>query len=223
MTKTQGQPLNRTLAATLTSAAATAVTVAAMTGCATGTSTAAATRAPAGTTASRATTASYTGTRGTGQSAPGHTGTAHIAIWSVNSDGPDFREAVTGAVGDYGPGVTVFPNGTVDPNHTSEIELNMSHGSFRLNIAELDAQFGRAIQRGPFDRATCSVHARFTGNTPIVAGSGTGAYQGISGAFTLTASLDEVDRPGPNCSDTVANGLFLAQLITITGTGTVRQ
>jgi hypothetical protein len=43
----------------------------------------------------------------------------------VNSDGPDFRAILTGAVGDYGPAVTVLPNGTVDPEHTSEMELKL--------------------------------------------------------------------------------------------------
>ena len=44
----------------------------------------------------------------------------HIAVWSVNSDGPDFEAIVTGAVDDHGPGVTVHPDGSVDPDHSSE-------------------------------------------------------------------------------------------------------
>lgn len=73
----------------------------------------------------------------TGQSAPGKattgtasaatvaddTGATHIAIWSVNSDGPDFQAILTGGVGDHRPGVTVHPDGSVDPDHTSELEL----------------------------------------------------------------------------------------------------
>ena len=34
---------------------------------------------------------------------------AHLMVYSINSDGPDFRAIVTGAIGDYGPAVTVFP------------------------------------------------------------------------------------------------------------------
>jgi hypothetical protein len=38
-------------------------------------------------------------------------GTANIVLYSVNSDGPDFRAVVTGAIGDYGPAVTVRHGG----------------------------------------------------------------------------------------------------------------
>ena len=57
-------------------------------------------------------------------------------VYSINSDGPDFRAVVTGAVGDYGPAVTVHPDGTVDPSHSSELELKLTAGSFRLSIAD---------------------------------------------------------------------------------------
>jgi len=146
-------------------------------------------------------------------------GQAHITVWSVNSDGPGFREILTGAVGDYGPGVTVHPDGTVDPEHTSELELNMSRGSFRLSIAALASQFSHSVGNWPYDKATCSVHGAVTGAAPIVAGSGTGAYRGITGSFTLTISLDEDYIPGPSCSESSA---FKAQLLLISGTGSVR-
>jgi hypothetical protein len=146
-------------------------------------------------------------------------GAAHIMVWSVNSDGPRFRAIVTGTVGDYGPGVTVYPDGAVDPGHTSELELNLSHGSFRLSIAKLDSEFVRAVGRWPYDRATCSIHGTVTGRAPIVAGSGTGAYRGITGAFTLTLSLDEVYVKGPACNETSP---FQAQIILMEGAGSVR-
>jgi hypothetical protein len=52
---------------------------------------------------------------------------------------------------------------------------------------------------------------------PVVAGSGTGAYRGISGSFTVTVTIDEVDVK-PVCNGT---GAFLAQVILIAGPGTV--
>ena len=88
----------------------TAVAAVALAGCAT--------------TASQAATAT-TQTTATGSAA----GATRIVIWSVNSDGPDFRAILTGGVGDYGPAVTVLQNGAVDPEHTSEMELNLSRGS----------------------------------------------------------------------------------------------
>ena len=57
-----------------------------------------------------------------------------------------------------------------------------------------------------------------TGAAPVVAGSGTGAYKGISGNFTLTITVSEVDaRP---CPQPWSSGL-LAQAIFMTGSGTV--
>ena len=147
------------------------------------------------------------------------TGTTRLSVWSVNSDGPDFQAILAGAVGDYGPGVTVHPDGSVDPGHTSELELKLSRGSFRLSIAALDAAFVKAVGQWPYDRQTCSIHGTVTGAAPVVAGSGTGAYRGITGGFTLTISLDEDYIKGPACNETTA---FKAQLILISGTGSVR-
>ena len=150
----------------------------------------------------------------------GRAQTARIVVWSVNSDGPDFRVIATGAVGDSGPAVTVHPDGTVDPGHSSDIELNLTRGSFRLSIARLAAEFRHVVGHWPADRATCSIHGTVTAAAPVVAGSGTGAYYGIAGTFTLTISLDEDWIKGPACSET--SGGFQAQLLLIEGAGPVR-
>src|SRR5579863_10574774 len=134
---------------------------------------------------------------------------AHIIVYSINSDGPDFRAIVTGAVGDYGPAVTVHPDGTVDPEHTSEMELRLTHGSFRLGIAGLDAKVVDAYHHWPSNVSTCSGSISFTLSVPVVAGSGTGSYRGISGSFTVTVAIDEVDVK-PVCDGT---SKFLSQVI----------
>jgi hypothetical protein len=153
-----------------------------------------------------------------GQTAAGsRASTAHIIIYSINSDGPDFRAIVTGAVGDYGPAVTVHPDGTVDPEHTSEMELQLTHGSFRLGIAGLDAKIVDAYHHWPSNVSTCSGSISFALTVPVVAGSGTGAYRGISGQFTVTVTIDEVDVK-PVCNGT---SKFLSQVILLTGSGTV--
>src|ERR1700689_2213211 len=59
--------------------------------------------------------------------ASGVPGTVYVTIWSIDSDGPDFQAILSGAIGDYGPAVTVLPNGTVDPQHTSDMELELRH------------------------------------------------------------------------------------------------
>jgi hypothetical protein len=144
-------------------------------------------------------------------------GATRIMAYSVNSDGPDFRAIMTGAVGDYGPAVTVYPDGKVDPEHTSELELNLSHGSFRLSIARLDAEVVRAYRRWPSSAATCSGSITVAAPAPVVAGSGTGAYRGIAGRFSMTVTIDEVDVK-PVCNGT---GKFLSQVILMAGAGTV--
>jgi hypothetical protein len=169
-----------------------------------------------------ATTASQAATATTQTAVTGSAvGATRIVVWSVNSDGPDFRAILTGGVGDYGPAVTVLQNGAVDPEHTSEMELNLSRGSFRLSIVKFHSELAQALAHWPYDPATCSVEVTVTSTVPIVAGSGTGAYRGIAGAFTLTTTIDEVDARQRGCDGDQVSGLspFLAQLIAMEGTG----
>jgi hypothetical protein len=144
-------------------------------------------------------------------------GTSNIMIYSINSDGPDFQAIVTGAVGDYGPAVTVLPDGKVDPQHTSEMELNLHHGTFRLSIATIARDVTSAYRHWPANARTCSGSITFTAAAPIVAGSGTGAYAGITGSYTMTVTVDEVDVK-PVCNGTSP---FISQVILLNGAGTV--
>ena len=117
---------------------------------------------------------------------------AHLVIYSVNSDGPYFRAVLSGSIGDYGPAVAVYPDGKVDPEHNSELELHLSRGTFRLNIATLDREFSLQVsEHFPAYPATCSAYVSFTTSVPVVAGSGTGSYQGITGDFTIGVTADE--------------------------------
>jgi len=142
---------------------------------------------------------------------------ARIMVYSINRDGPDFRAILTGAVGDYGPAVAVHPDGTVDPDHASEVELQLTHGSFRLSIAGLDTKIAAGYRHWPSIVSTCSGSITVTAAVPVVAGSGTGSYQGISGSFTVTGTIDEVDVK-PVCNGT---SKFLSQVILLAGSGTV--
>jgi hypothetical protein len=144
------------------------------------------------------------------------TGAVHFIGYSKNSDGPAFTVIVTGAIGDYGPAVTVRPNGSIDPEHTSELRLGLKQGSFRLNIASLDKKIVSVSSRWP-STPTCSFHLSVTAAAPVVAGSGTGSYRGISGSVTMTVTIDEVDvKPCPG-----GTSRFLSQLIFMVGSGTV--
>jgi hypothetical protein len=130
-------------------------------------------------------------------------------LYSINSDGPDFRAIIAGAVGDYGPAVTVGPNRSV-------MKLSLTHGSFRLSIAALDKKFAMATRHEPIYPRTCSDFASVSAAVPIVAGSGSGAYRRISGSFSVTATLHEVEaRPCPH------SNAFRWQAIVVSGPGTV--
>jgi hypothetical protein len=145
-------------------------------------------------------------------------GTANIMIYGVNTDGAYFHAIISGAIGDYGPAVSIYPDGKVDPEHNSEMKLRLADGSFRISIAALDKAFVAVSTHEPVYPKTCSDLMSVTRSTPIVAGSGTGAYRGIRGSFSVTLTANEVEarpcRPnGPSA--------FRAQLLTVAGSGTV--
>ena len=144
-------------------------------------------------------------------------GTANIMIYAVNTDGAYWHAIMSGVIGDYGPAVSIYPNGKVDPAYNSEMELRLTHGSFRLSITALDKKFVKAAAHEPVYPRTCSDLVSVTGTTPIVAGSGTGAYRGIRGSFPVTLTLNEVEARPCHSSP----GAFRAQLITVTGSGTI--
>jgi hypothetical protein len=152
------------------------------------------------------------------QAAAATGGTANIMIYGVNTDGAYLHAIISGVIGDYGPAVSIYPDGKVDPAHNSELELRLTHGSFRLSIAALDKAFVKVTSHEPIYPKTCTDLVSVTRATPIVAGSGTGAYRGIRGSFPATVTLNEVEaKPcqpnGPSA--------FRAQLITVAGSGTV--
>jgi hypothetical protein len=143
--------------------------------------------------------------------------TANIMIYAVNTDGAYWHAIMSGMIGDYGPAVSIYPDGQVDPAHDSELELRLTRGSFRLSIAALDKKFMKSASHEPVYPKTCTDHISVIGTTPIVAASGTGAYRGIRGSFPVTLTLNEVEarpcQPSP--------GAFRAQLITVAGSGTI--
>jgi hypothetical protein len=143
-------------------------------------------------------------------------GKTHLTAYT-NDDGPSSTVVLSGAVGDYGKAQSVNPDGSVNNKHDSQLNLVLSRGSFRLSIAGLDKKLVAAMARLRIDTTTCSGNASVSSPAPVIAGSGTGSYQGIGGTFMLTATLDEVYQPA-GCSETSP---YLAQVIVITGSGMV--
>jgi hypothetical protein len=158
-------------------------------------------------------------------SAPGspsaaRAGTRGGAVRLLDYSGDDGAEStviLTGAIGDYGRALSVTADGKADPEHRGDLRLTLAHGSFRIGVSGLDKKLVSAFSHFPSDTATCSGTVSVSGPAPIVAGSGTGAYRGISGRFTLTATIAEVDatqKCGPSSP-------FLRQAVINSGPGTV--
>jgi hypothetical protein len=136
-----------------------------------------------------------------------------------NDDLPGATVVLSGAIGDFGAAVSILPNGTVDPEHSSQLRLALTKGSFRIVIGPLHAKLLNALSHASYNLRTCSGHVAVTGQAPVVAGSGTGAYKGIRGGFKLTITGNEVDAK-PGCQPFSGSAL-LAQSIFIAGLGTV--
>jgi hypothetical protein len=134
-----------------------------------------------------------------------------------NNDGPRSEVIVTGAIGDYGEAVSVYPNGTVDRQHDSQLEFALTRGSFRVSIADLDKEIVNAFSASEPDPRTCSGRVRATGTTPILKGSRTGAYAHLSGRVTLTITFAEI-VPRSTCNWTAA---FVRQAMVVEGSGTI--
>jgi len=143
-------------------------------------------------------------------------GVVHLTAYSDN-DGPTAFTVLTGAIGDYGKAVRTFANGHVEQNY-NRLELALSHGSFQLEIAGLEQSLVSGADQLPTDLNTCSGSFVVHATTPIVPGSGTGAYKGISGSFNLTVTVNEVDS-WPKCPTT--GQTLIAQTVYSTGSGLV--
>ena len=97
------------------------------------------------------------------------------------------------------------------------MELELRHGTFRVYIDGIASKFRGQSSHEPVYAATCSDYFRVTGTVPVVAGSGTGAYRGASGSFSLTLTGNE-DQKGPPCGPTG----FVSQILVLTGSGLFR-
>jgi hypothetical protein len=145
-------------------------------------------------------------------------GNVNLMVYTINSDSPDYRAILDGVIGDFGPAVSVYPNGQVDPENDSQMELQLRRGTFRLDTGEFKRLFGAQASHEPIFPATCSDHFAITTPVAIVPGSGTGAYKGISGSFDLTLTGDEVEVTP--CSASTPGGIAWQALV-LAGPGTV--
>lgn len=142
--------------------------------------------------------------------------TVNLVAYSAD-DGPTSSVILTGAIGDYGSAVSVTTGGAVDRNHRDDLQLRLTRGSFRVHTAGIDKQLVTAFATFPPNRTTCSGNVVATGPAPVVRGSGTGSYRGLTGAFRLTITIAEVDARS-HCTSSSA---FLKQSVVTSGSGSV--
>ncbi|HSX28374.1 MAG TPA: hypothetical protein VLF60_02895 [Candidatus Saccharimonadales bacterium] len=142
---------------------------------------------------------------------PGTTASNVHLIDYTDNDGAESTVALSGAIGDFG-------NAIRSDDHGAVMTLNLSHGTFQLDITDLAKRFTTVVGTTAFNRATCSGNVSVAGPASIVANSGTGAYKGVSGSFLLTMNLDETVTKQQNCD---AHSKMLGQIIVSSGWGKV--
>ena len=152
-------------------------------------------------------------------------GAVHVSVYG-DSSGVASTAVLTGAIGDNGTGDSIDANGTPDPSNNTEVLLALVQGSFRVSVVGLDKKIDAAFSRFQPNGRTCSGNVSATASVPIVAGSGAGAYTGITGGFVLTFSLALV---GPKYGSGKHEGQCnnsnsaspVAQALIVAGSGTV--
>jgi hypothetical protein len=97
----------------------------------------------------------------------------HLTVYSVDSR--VLSAVISGpVVGDSGSAEEVAPGSTVPAAHAGELLLNLAHGTFRLNFADIVAKFTKALGTpvpGSYTAtipSTCSDYVRVSGNVPVV-------------------------------------------------------
>jgi len=150
-------------------------------------------------------------------------GPASSSLWAplvlTSSNNKPTPIVFTGAIGDYGSTLTVNSSGKTD-GHGHFDEVTLKKGRFRLDTTTLGSAFSSSPGPTDFNSQNCSGSYMVGPVTiSIVAGSGTGAYKGVSGSFSVTASLAAVlpTKKG-TCNQ---SGTPVGAFGSITGPGTV--
>jgi hypothetical protein len=125
---------------------------------------------------------------------------------------------LTGSIGDYGTAISTNKQGKVSANGSYE-RLALKQGTFIVNATKLDQK--AAHVQPTLNAATCSYTATIIGPTTL--GSGTGAYQGISGTVKITLMFAGIAPRSANGKCNLSNSAKqLATYQSISGVGTVK-
>jgi hypothetical protein len=97
--------------------------------------------------------------------------------------------------------------------------LQLSKGTFEIDVSNLGNELG-SLPVVPVDRTTCSSDGTVAGPIPIVRGSGTGPYHGITGALYVQVSVADI-LPRANDGTCETNATPSAGVMIVKGSGTV--
>jgi len=127
---------------------------------------------------------------------------------------------LTGEIVDHGTATSVDDTGRVDASHRSQWRVDLTNGSFRLDLSAIAPRLADIFGSNPVDPTTCVAHVEVSAAAPVVSGSGTGQYTGITGGFDLTVTIDEVVDAAPQHCD--ATSPIATQSVVTTGVGHIR-
>jgi hypothetical protein len=135
-------------------------------------------------------------------------GEVHAYEADTNDAGNLGTVVLTGAITDTG-----IDNQGAGPNGSNLFVL--SKGTFSVDVSKV----GNKLHNLPVDQATCSSDGTVAGRIPIVPGSGTGAYHGISGTLEVDASEAFILPRLNGACDT--NATEFPGVLIVKGSGTV--
>jgi hypothetical protein len=140
-----------------------------------------------------------------------------IQVFISNLGPTKSKVTITGAIGDYGTGISETKQGKVNPNGAYE-ELKLKHGTMLVDAAPFDKAIDHAHPQ--INTSNCSFFLTASGPSTIM--SGTGAYAGAHGKITLTAQFGGIGPKKANGHCNMSNNApTFGGFFAITGKGTV--
>jgi hypothetical protein len=145
-----------------------------------------------------------------------------VKVWGVlNASNKPSAVVITGAIADYGTTQSVNSSGKPDENGNN-VKVTLKKGTFTVDTSQLNSALNSA-QPTDFNATNCSASETVSSVTvPIVSGSGTSAYKGISGSLNMSAMLALILPKTKSGSCNMSNSATpVATWGAVTGTGTV--
>jgi hypothetical protein len=148
-------------------------------------------------------------------SASGTSGARLIHVYEADTNfaGNLGTVVLTGAITDHGTDCQAC-----DPTNGFNV-FELSKGSFEIDVSEVGNKLGN-VPVVPVDQTTCSSDGTVAGPIPIIPGSGTGAYQGITGTLNVHVSAAYL-LPRLANGECDTNATQYPGIMVVNGSGTV--